>query len=188
MQRLRQNVAPKDGYLFKESDGSSHRSTSWGNLIKKIIRYRVLATLPPGDPKGEITSQACARDPSICFNDDPVTAMQTKKAALKGVVLAWFSQLRAKRKSEGSLLFTDGGVMTARANICATCPMNTELPGGCSSCRKVVKEYRKDIIGDRGQDGRIHACSHLGTDLPTATWLDEPPLDNVPDHCWRKRK
>lgn len=187
MQRLRYNVAPKDGYVFKETDGSVHKEASWAALVKKIIRYRVFAGLPPGDPKGEITAQACARDSSICYYDDPVTAMATKQASLKGRVLAWFGELRKKKKSSPPL-FTDGGVMTARANICVQCPYNTQLPGGCSSCRKVVKELRKDVIGDRGQDGRIHACALLGTDLPTATWLDEPQLDNVPEHCWRKRK
>lgn len=187
MLRLRLNIAPKNGYFFKETDGSPHQATSWAALIKKVIRYRVLNGKPKGDPEGEITAQACARDSSVCYNDDPVTRMQTKRASLKGIVLAWFAELR-KKKKVGHILFTDGGVMTARANICATCPQNTELPGGCSSCKKIVREMRREVLGDRGQDGRIHACAILGTDLPTATWLDEPQLDNVPDHCWRKRK
>lgn len=187
MLRLRLNISPKDGYIFKETDGSRHSAASWAELIKKVSRYRLLNRKPPGDPAGEITAQACTRDSSNCFNDDPVTRQQTKKASLKGRVLAWFSELRKKKKI-GHILFTDGGVMTARANICVTCPHNTELPGGCSSCKKVVKEFRKEVLGDRGQDGRIHGCALLGTDLVTSTWLDEPPLDGLPAHCWRAKK
>lgn len=187
MLRLRLNVSPKDGYIFKETDGSRHSAESWAALVKRIIRYRALNKLPPGDPLGEITFQAGARDSSSVYNDDPVTRRQTIKASTKGRVLAWFAELRKKKKA-GPLLFTDGGVMTARASICVTCPLHTELPGGCGSCKKIVKEFRKEILGDRGQDGRVHACAHLGTDIPTAAWLDEPPLDDVPAHCWRKRK
>jgi hypothetical protein len=185
--KLRVNIAPKDGYIFKETDGSMHRASSWAALVKKVVRYRLLNGRAAGDPLGEITLQACARDSANCYNDDPVTRNETKKASLKGRVLAWFSEIRKAKKAD-KLLFTDGGVMTARASICAECPMNTQLPGGCSSCRKVVKEFRKEVIGDRGQDGRVHACSLLGTDIATAAWLDEPQLDGVPDNCWRKRK
>lgn len=187
MNRLRLNIAPKEGYVFRERDGSSHQSTSWSALIKKIIRYRALNHFDSGDPEREITEQACRRSPEVCFNDDPVTRRQTKRASLKGVVLAWFTELRKRAKS-GSILFTDGGVMTARANICVTCPHHTELPGGCSSCKKVLKGFRHEVLGDRGQDGRLHACAVLGTDLVTSTWLDEPPLDGLPLHCWRSKK
>lgn len=186
MFRLRLNISPKEGYFFKESDGSVHKSTSWSGVIKKVIRYRALNHLPVGNPEAEVTAQACAHSPENCYKDDPVTRQQTKRASLKGIVLAWFSDIR-KRKKEG-LLFTDGGVMTARVSICATCPHNTELPGGCSSCRRIVRELRSEVLESRGQDLRGHACAVLGTDIPTAAWLDEPPIDSVPDWCWRKRK
>jgi len=189
MLRLRLNVAPKDGYFFKDGDGSRHSGSSWSGLIKKVIRYRALNRLPPGDPTAEVPAQACARSPEICYNDDPVTRVQTIRASLKGRVLAWFSALRQLKKA-GPLLFTDGGVMTARLNICAGCPHNIQLPGGCSSCVKVVKTFRTEILGDRGQDSRGHGCGILGNDIQTAAWLDEPPLDNpaLPEFCWRRRK
>lgn len=186
--KIKVNISPKEGHFFVERDGAKLKAGSWGGVIKKVIRYRALNHLPAGNPADEVHAQACARTPSLCYDDRSAPTVQKRaEASLKGRVLAWLSGIR---KNKINLTYTDSGVMTARANICAACPHNTALPEGCTSCRKVVKAIRKDIIGDRGQDSRIHACGIMGIDLPTAANLDEQTLaiPELPDHCWRKRK
>jgi hypothetical protein len=185
--RINVNMYPAGGYSFKESDGSIHKSSSWTGVIKKVTRYRALNHLPPGNPTEEVHAQACSRNPALCYNEKhPTTVQKRTEASLKGRVLAWLSHRRA---NPGALSFSDAATAAARANICAGCPFNTPLPEGCSSCRKVVRALRQDIIGGRSQDARLHGCAVIGSDIPTAVHLEEQTLPEpaLPAHCWRKR-
>jgi hypothetical protein len=191
MQRINVNLFPKDGYLYKEADGTTLAGNTWEGVIARVRSYRKRAGLPPGNPDEEVRAQACQRNPAICTNDDGQHAAAVKVATLKSRILQWF----AKTKRENSRLpiefFKFEEEMKARADICASCPQNKEMPDGCSSCRAAVSELRSDIIGGRRVDGRLthHGCNVLGSDLATSVWINEPTVDNpeLPPHCWRKR-
>jgi hypothetical protein len=70
-QELNRNLFPREGYVFIDRDGTKHKSDSWRNLEQKIIEYRQRNGMPVGDVLGEITTQACAKQPSICRDPNP---------------------------------------------------------------------------------------------------------------------
>jgi hypothetical protein len=186
MKKINQNLYPKDGYRFKDSDGATIYGDSWAGVIARVANYRKRAGYPPGNPAEEVIAQACANQPGYCSEADARTVEQLKAVSLKTRVLKWFSSLRA---SKNELTFTSWETQRARANICATCPRNTPLPGGCASCAAIVKELRKEMVGDRPIDGRLNACSELGEDPAVSSYFELQAVENpaLPPQCWRKR-
>ena len=182
---INHNIHPKDGYFFKESDGSRHFADTWKGVIERVKRYRARAGYPPGNPEEEVINQACQRNPVICREDNGVNTHQLKIASLKSRTLNWMNAIRAGEKS-----FVEEGLARKRAAICAGCPKNQPLQDGCSSCRNALKALRRDIIGDRFVDGRLNSCLILGEDLSTTAHLDQATheFSELPEHCWRKRK
>jgi hypothetical protein len=185
MKRVNVNIYPKDGYFFQEEDGTIIRANNgWKAVIIRVMAYRKRNKKPLGDPTKEVHAQACARDPQSCHDDeDPVRTKQLKISSLKGKVLGWLASLRGKPQN-----FVDEGLMRARAQVCAGCPMHTAIAGGCGACKKAVNEARREVIGNRPVDERMAGCLVLGEDTGVNTWLSEPTVGNpeLPACCWRR--
>lgn len=184
MKQINPNIHPKDGYRFRESDGSWHVGGDWNGVIARVAAYRRRQGKPMGDVKAEVIAQACSRNPIICTEVNAATQEQLKKSSLKTRTLNFLNALRGKTND-----FVEDGVAKARAAICASCPRNSPLNEGCSSCRNALIALRKEIIGGRHSDGRLNSCEILGEDLPTAINLDSQTVENgeLPGHCWRRR-
>ena len=191
MMRIRVNIFPKDGYRFKEQDGTLLVGDSWRGITARVVAYRKRNGLPPGDPAKEINDQRCQTNPESCFQDSgPQHAAAVRVTTLKSRVLQWFSRVReAGRRTPTEFASTE--LAQARANVCAGCPQNQSLPDGCSSCKAAVKELRVEVIGGRPADPRLvnHGCNVLGAESATQVWLEQVTVDNaeLPAHCWRKR-
>jgi len=186
MKSLNPNLHPHSGHFFVEQDGATLRASTWAGVIKRVVLYRQRAKYPPGKPEEEVTAQACARDPVLCREDNGAHAAEIKRQPLKARVLTWLNNLRSKK---AEVQFVDETVTRQRATICASCPNNKDLPGGCASCKAAVKILREQIIDRRLQDGRLRACDVLGEDLPTSSNLELQAVDDgsLPANCWRKR-
>lgn len=184
-QSLNNNIYPKGGYQFKDSDGTVIHADSWAGVIKRVALYRKRAGYPPGNPQEEVVAQACAKNPVICNQDPASHKAALNRQPLKGRVLMWLNGLRADQGRQ----FVDEAVTRQRALICAGCPHNKEAGGGCASCRAAIKLLREEVIGRRFQDGRINACDVLGEDLPSSTNLEVQAVENadLPAYCWRRR-
>ena len=186
MKTLNPNVYPHDGYFFLDSDGARLYADTWAGVVARVARYRRRAGLPAGDPAQEVVTQACQRNPVLCREDDGTTRVQITKESLKSRVIKWLSNLKADQGKQ----FVDSQLARERAQVCANCPKNTSLPGGCASCRAAVKELRESVLGRRFQDGRLNACLVLGADLQTLVHLETQTVDNdeLPSHkCWMRR-
>jgi hypothetical protein len=185
MKEINNNIYPKEGYYFKESDGSKHFGQTWNGVIARVVAYRRRAGLPPGNPREEVINQACQRTPILCVEDNGARAEQLKRASLKTRVLQWMNAQRANPEKH----FVEESLSHSRAAVCAKCPKNTALPGGCASCVAAVKGLRGEIIGRRPQDGRLNACVVLGEDCNTSIQLDLQTVENgeLPAECWRRR-
>lgn len=191
MRRINCNLYPSGGHFFVESDGSKHRAGNWRAVIKKVTEYRQRARLPMGDVEQEVMAQACARNPSICYDDRRAPPPpQPKSVTIKAQVLKWlfgFQQLKEREP----LNYVSTAESVARAAICAKCPLNTPLGvKTCATCKETLKEYRKQLLGGaRARDSRLGGCAVLGSDLVTAVHLDELRVENpaLPPHCWRKK-
>lgn len=181
----------KDGYKFTERDGTVlEHPRGWERLILKVASYRRNNNLPIGNPTDEVHAQACAANPTLCWNDDETTRQEIKKVSLKGRVLRWLSEL-IRYKERQPLTFVSDDEARAREDVCQKCPNNTALPHeGCGSCKKAINEQRAVLIGGRPRYKRLNACAVLGSDLQSAVHLDTVPIENheLPQHCWAKRR
>jgi hypothetical protein len=188
MKRVNVNLFPRDGYIFVESDGSKHRGDDWSKLMAKVSEYRKRAKLPQGDVEAEVMAQACARNPSHCHEENGANAKQLAVTSLKGRALRYLSFLRSLGNK---IPWVSAQEAAERANICASCPYNTPLPEGCSSCRAAVKAMHNEILGrGRKQDARLNGCAILGESLQASVHVDHDVVDNssLPGHCFRKKR
>jgi hypothetical protein len=186
MKNINHNIYPKEGYRFKDSDGSNHVSADgWAGVIKRVINYRKRKGIPVGDVQAEVIAQACQRNPVLCHDEDQQRQIMLKKTSMKSKILSWLAWLRGYQDKH----FVEEGLARERATICATCPNNQVFQDGCASCRATVTQLRKEILGPRRFiDGRLNACIEMGEDLPTVVHLEmiAVPRDELPAHCWRK--
>ena len=179
------NVYPKGGgFVFIESDGTKIVANTWDGVIAKVARYRTRAGLPAGDPRTEVIAQACSKNPGMCSQDNGEYKAKMVAASLKNRILLWLRDALAMHQE-----FVDDGERQRRAAICAGCPRNGQLPGGCQSCQQALDEIRKKIIGGRFFDARLHGCEVTGEYLPVSTHLVLYTVDlpEAPGNCWRKK-
>lgn len=189
MRTLNVNLYPRDGFFYKESDGTRIGGDTWAGVIRRVAAYRKRAGLPAGDPEREVTDQACTRSPVLCSEVDATTLKHRRIASIKGRLLKWLAGIRSQKAREGSLNFVDAEMAKRRADYCAGCVFNTPLPGGCGTCTAAVNEIRKELLGPKRRlDPRVAGCNMLGEDCVVSTHLDEVRVDNseLPGHCWRK--
>jgi len=186
MKRIKFNVY--HDRKFKETDGTLIVGNTWKGVFARVRLYRKQNNLPPGDPEAEVHAQACARNPSLCSEEDGVAHAAVRTASLKGRVMQWFSALRSRWPPP----FVDSQIAASRAAICKQCPMNEALPEGCANCRHALAELRKSVLGGaRVGDAALqhHGCAVLGFEQATAVWIDDVTVENaeLPGFCWKKK-
>lgn len=195
MPRVNVNAISEQELFFKDTDGALLRARHFHVLVARVAAYRERNGRPIGSPTEEIHAQLAERNPGVIRAGVRIRPRQPGKNAppalkhgqsLKGRALGWLEQIR-KRKDEISIVRDSD--RNARVNICAGCPFNQSVTGGCGSCKSIVAEQRNEIIGRRAVDKRLGGCEILGEELTTSTWLDEPVVENpnLPAHCWRRR-
>lgn len=181
------NLYPRDGYLFIEADGARIIGDSWPKVFEKVKAYRERQGIPVGNVEEEVISQACQRNPMFCTTETQQQKETTRKASLKGRVLAWLSRM-VNRKEQQPLKFVDENESKERARICNTCPFNSPFVDGCSSCKAAVNSYRDALIGPERAKAPLKGCAILGEDIEVSSRIDETRVQNdeLPNHCWRK--
>lgn len=188
MRQINRNLFPKDGFCFKDQDGVRIFAATWAGVITRVTNYRARHGFPIGNVEEEVMNQACKNNPGYCTDENAAYTHEVSRASLKNRVLLWFLQMRKRKESE-SIGITSDAEARSRAAVCAGCPMNQNLPSGCSSCKQAVEESRKQLIGSRFVDGRLDSCQVLGEELNTTIHLDLVRVENnaLPGNCWRKR-
>jgi hypothetical protein len=198
MRRINLNVIPSSGYVYTDSDGTPHRGMSWQAVIKRLEMYRRRNKLPLGNPEADVLAQACKDNPGLCVEPKtreerkairraPPPPVPKKPPSLKSRVLRWLGVIR-ELATNGQMGYVDRAAHDARVATCMKCKKKGVLSGGCQPCEKALAGFRNEILGRRPLAGP-DACSVLGEDLQTASWLDQLTLENpdLPEHCWRKK-
>lgn len=186
------NMSPRDGYIFREADGTLLTAASWKGLSKRVMIYRVNAGKPPGNPMAEVLTQACQRNPDLCVSENTQPYPPQNKdprSRIKIRLLQWLARWLKQKKSPEGINFVGEAESIVRSAVCAACPKNLNLPEGCASCRTALASMRKEILGGaRVLDKRLNGCDVLGADLQTAVHLDEIRVNDagLPAGCWRK--
>ena len=62
MKAINPNMYPKDGYRFKDPDGSWHHGDSWAGVINRVKAYRSRQGKPVDGVHDEVIAQACHRN------------------------------------------------------------------------------------------------------------------------------
>ena len=148
-QTINVNIFPKSGYLFKDAQGVVHQASTWQGVMRKVAAYRHRLGLPIGNVAAEVMAQACSREPGICREESDEQREAYRKVSIKGRVLKFLAQCREFKDKDG-LTYSSPSDAAARANVCASCPFNTPLPGGCGSCKQARREAQKYVLGNNG--------------------------------------
>jgi len=185
MSRVNVNVVSQSELYFVDSDGARIRGNSFANLALRVTAYRERRGAPVGDVSAELQAQLAARNPGLA-RPGGRAPVPKQGLSFKGRVLSWLAEIRKRKASIG---IVGDSERNARVNTCAGCPKNKPAATGCASCREVIAESRKEIIGRGAVDKRLGGCEALGIELNTACWLDEPAEvnDALPSFCWRKK-
>jgi hypothetical protein len=191
MKKVNVNVIANGELFFTDSDGARLRGNSLWDLRARITSYRERRGVPVGNVDEEMHAQLAARNPGLVragVRERPRAHDIPKEGlSFKGRVLTWLSGIRGRKES---LSYASDTERNFRVNTCAGCPFNKAVGAGCASCKEVLAESRKEIIGHKAVDARTNGCEILGEYLPVSTWINEPPADNsavLPAHCWRKK-
>ena len=200
MQRINVSIRPSSGFIFRETDGSLHRATSWPGVIEKVKSYRERQGKNPETTESEVMDQACERYPSLCRppgdnrrlpvnNPQPMASPAKPPMTLKTHILLWFGRMIKSKQSGTKFEYVKPEEAAARRDICLRCPFNVPfIVAGCGSCRSIAGEYRDQIIPKQARHGGLGGCLLLGVDLVTSIHLDETRVPNaaLPSVCWRK--
>lgn len=200
MQRINVNVRPSSGYVFTDTDGSSHRSKNWALVVQKVREYRERQGKTSDTTEADVMAQACTRYPSLCRppkTDRPAVdgmppnapARPQPAMSLKTHVLMWMDRLMKRKQARNTIEYVKPEEAVARRDICRRCPFNVPfIIPGCGSCKTITGEYRDQLLTRHARHTELGGCLLLGVDLVTAVNLDEVRVDNaaLPAACWRK--
>lgn len=183
---INSNLYPNGGYFFEEADGIKIKGASWPAVERAVKKYRENRGVPVGDIHAEVMTQACERNPALCFEQP--TGLPKPQTTLKGRVFEWLAA-RSRMARQSPLDYVGDAEARRRAAICRKCPMQKKISHLCSTCSDSRAALRKSVLAERVPvDVSIEACSVLGSDLQSAVHLAEQPETNpdLPDFCWRR--
>lgn len=185
MRQINLNVYPKDGYIFRDSDGYVHQATGWKKLALAVADYRARNGFAPGSPWEEIMTQQCAKTPGLC-NEQPTT--DPTGMTFTQHVIAWLGAMSGRKRS-GQWPRVDDQTAARRAAICAECPKQKAISQACGACVQSVKTLRRALLdGQKPLHQNLDACAALNEDCQIAVHIDQPPSTepNLPAKCWRR--
>ena len=185
------NLYPKNGFRFKERDGSRWKGRSWADVVKQVTEYRRRRGEEVGDVRAEVMAQACANNPNICVDNSPrqiVTSKAGYASTLFQKVSNWLAQLVQKLQRK-QLTLVDRQEAARRAAICAVCPKQLGIPTVCGACISQLSNFRRAILqGQPPVNAGLNGCSALGEDTQISVHLELEPTvnDDMPAACWRR--
>jgi hypothetical protein len=185
------NVPPPNGYVFRDTDGTLLRATSWKTLERKVIAYRTQTGGNVDDVMSEIINQICAATPDYC-NRPGERANGNRKVGneYKSKIIRYLAMI-AQAKQAKNLRYVKDSEAQARAKKCAGCPHRTHVDIGCQSCKSSITALKEQCLGGRkSRAPALGLCSLCESDLSVAIHVCENPQPDgrLPRYCWRKGK
>jgi len=185
-------VTVPGGWTFKDpTSGFVSDANIFIDLVAKVAAHRRNNNYPPLT-EAEIEDQICrslspasqaefceggARLPATIPWTDVMSFLKTAAAWL-GSRMAQVPQAEAER----------------RAAICAQCPFNRGLAGGCAACQTAVNILRSEVLhASTSHDSELQACAICNCDnratvhIPIATLETVPHDFSVAGWCWRNK-
>jgi hypothetical protein len=187
------NIPPPNGYVFRDTDGTLHKATSWRALERKVIAYRNQIGGNTNDVWDEILRQVCETTPAYCRKDGERSAPSETRdmgKSHKGKIIRFLGMV-ASAKQNNHLRYVSDAEAQERAKKCQGCPHRTHVDIGCQSCKNTITGLRKQCLGNIvSRAPALGLCGLSEADLPVAIHIVEQ-ADNdgrLPRYCWRRPK
>jgi hypothetical protein len=184
------NITPPGEFRFRDPDSGfemkegtfyeltrtvaiHRRNNNFRPLAEAEIEDAVCQSLSPG-AQAEYCAEG-ARIPTFVPWTDVLNFLKTAGAWLAGG-LSTVEPIEAER----------------RAGICAGCPYNRGLSGGCAACSNAVNSLRSEVLHkSTSLDGKLEACAICHCDNKMTVHVPLQTLETVPHDfgiaswCWR---
>jgi hypothetical protein len=185
---------PPGGYRFFQAETQQVvRGSCWDELLKAVRNHRRANNLPIGIQfEQEIREQLCSQlPPGWCVNEDPNHVERRRNGNLGFNELLAATKALIRFKAAGSEKVS-AEEAERRANICATCYENGDVPG-CTPCNSpALGSLVESIVGATPtlNDARLKSCAVCGCHLKAKVHVPLQFLDTTsydyPDWCWMK--
>jgi len=191
-ERFNKFIHPQGGKFFEDSDGVRHKADQWEHLVNRVASYRKRAGKPPGDPRAEIESQVCARQPGYCIQErsmpGPVRPERENPGQMTKKIMKWLAGILNLRRA-GKAKKISREEARRRSTICAQCPQQRKMSLVCGACNATRKSAAVVLLGSEQRiKPDLGGCRILQEDTSISVHLEQAPAENpeLPPECWRK--
>ena len=191
--RVTRGAIPPGGWHFPVEPEITLHADTHEALAARVFEYRLRHGLPEIDIERAIDQYFCSKWPYHCQKEAADYGHPEVAAAAipLQVRVARSTAKLASQRPEGGFQLINQVEANARAEICATCPLNVAWRTGCRSCSAPLAAMLVSLRKMRNtpSDASLRGCEQLGVDLQTAVHLPAEVLTNPlppPANCWRK--
>lgn len=196
---LEQDTVPPGGWRYRVPEtGFVINSWSWNALVPKIeAHYKANALKAPANLEQLVIDYACDTYAKCEEGGVPNRVARNVFKALHVNEVIRFTQTYWDALKRGEKVTQDEA--NRRASICASCPFNQQ-PDGCTGCNSRTIKAIVSTISQAGRtphDGQLQSCRFCGCFIQSLIWYpldtlqkftDAAENEELPDHCWKKRK
>ncbi len=186
------NITPPGEFRFKDPDsGFEMKEGTFYELTRTVSIHRRNNNFRP-------LSEAEIED-AVCQRLTPAAqAEYCAEGARIPTFVPWTDVFSFLRTASAWLLSGAKTVPQAeaerRASICAGCPYNRGLSGGCAACSNAVNSLRRELLHkSTSVDAKLEACAICNCDNKTLAHIPIKTLETVPHDfslaswCWRNK-
>jgi hypothetical protein len=185
------NIPPPNGYIFRDTDGTLLKATSWKALERKVIAYRKQTGGNVDDIMPEIIRQVCETTPDYCKRPgEKSDGSRSMGKEYKQKIIRYLAMI-GQAKQAKNLRYVQDSEAQARAKKCMGCPHRTHVDVGCQSCKNSIARLREQCLGGRkSRAPALGLCGLCESDLSVSIHVCENPQPDgrLPRYCWRKAK
>lgn len=194
---------PPGGWQYTHAD-DGHITTHilLDECYKTAVKYRRINNYPiPGNFRQQFEDQVCKHVPEGFCTDaetgQPFVPLRRKPLTATEVLSGSKFLVAFLAKGE----YAEDEEIKQRIAICVSCDDNVSFKGGCLGCAasKAAHKLMEEVVARKRfpDDGKLRACNYCGCSNKAQTrvkisFLHEHLTDEInqqlPDHCWKKRK
>lgn len=179
---------PAGGWHFHDL-GMRLQADTYQELYKVVLRFRLQNRAPIDTIQEDINRYIASISPTHVIR---TTADAPKEKSLADKVYDW--SCHTYDHFTTSKLQAPLPEAERRAEICLGCHNNKKYHNSCPSCRGQTDKHLSALRQGRHSaiEDRLHGCSSLAFDIPTAILLEDDLLGakadrpDLPDFCWRR--
>lgn len=189
--RPKSSVVPPGGFHFVDKTETGEyrvEGSSYEEVANNLLKLRLANGVNPGNPLEEVYHYVCSSWPHFCQSQQQPAAVRSSGPGLSARAQAWIAAA-AQQSTRSSPSESE---IQRRAAICAGCPQNRDVSGGCGSCIANIRRLAFILTKGRNDLNHLGACDILSQWNPVAVGRSSfPPsseeqISRLPNYCWRR--